>query len=457
MLSRVSNMSEGQPLPARRRRSLRSRWRAGGETPPPGGGGAAPVLLAFAGSVLFHAALWAAIPDDLGGKKAEAERERPQVARGDEREVPAELLPAEMRPPPPRLVEVNPEAPTRTPPATNNTGAASQRAAQEQPEAAALGDKPRLDGEDPHSMRVANNIPRELLPARFRPIPGVPNVEQEPVSQPQAEAVPVAQPVAEASAAGGRKGERAESEVVATAPNEGARSVFAAEAGRAPALEPPKSVEPAPPPPGVKPDMTAERSTAEKKDARTNPALSPVPDKEDKGRGGKQPEAVSRPAPPAERSPKVAQARPRQDARQRGEQIDVDEPLPRPKAANIGTTGALLRSVSGVNEAGRVALDARFSEYGEYAQRFMEVVQASWWSIISRTVSNASGEVTVSFTLRKDGTLRDVLVVSTSANQVATLACKDAIESRSPFEKWPERMVGEIGDEFRTSVTFSYR
>jgi hypothetical protein len=134
-------------------------------------------------------------------------------------------------------------------------------------------------------------------------------------------------------------------------------------------------------------------------------------------------------------------------------------PLPRPQAAKVGTTGVLLKNPTGTNEAGTIALDARFSEFGDYAQRMIEIIQASWWLILERLPirENPNATVVVEFTLCKDGTLKNVVVLSTTAGKTATYACKDAIESRAPYDPWPEPMIKMLGDEDRARFTFYYR
>ena len=137
----------------------------------------------------------------------------------------------------------------------------------------------------------------------------------------------------------------------------------------------------------------------------------------------------------------------------------IPDPAPRPQMTRTGTTGILTRSNVGANEAGVLALDARYSEYGDYSQRLIEVVQASWWQIIERSKirEGFDKKVVVGFTLHKDGTVTDVEVLYTSASPTATNACRDAIELRAPFDAWRADMVAMIGDQERSRFTFYYR
>lgn len=143
------------------------------------------------------------------------------------------------------------------------------------------------------------------------------------------------------------------------------------------------------------------------------------------------------------------------------------QPAPAPVAANpdrpraaapSGTYGLLLRRPVGVNRAGSLAIDARFSNYGDYTQRMMEAIQSSWWSIIerSRIEGVTRGRVTVSFRLHRDGTVTDAQVLGTEVTRVMTLACKDAVMAPAPYDVWRADMVAMYGESDTVTVNFHY-
>jgi outer membrane biosynthesis protein TonB len=142
-------------------------------------------------------------------------------------------------------------------------------------------------------------------------------------------------------------------------------------------------------------------------------------------------------------------------------------PAPVPVAANpdrprasvpSGTYGLLLRRPVGVNRAGTIAVDARFSNYGDYTQRMMEAIQSSWWSIIerSRFESVTRGNVIVRFRLHRDGTVTDARVLSTEVTRVMTLACKDAVMAPAPYDIWRADMVAMFGESDTVTINFLY-
>jgi outer membrane biosynthesis protein TonB len=131
----------------------------------------------------------------------------------------------------------------------------------------------------------------------------------------------------------------------------------------------------------------------------------------------------------------------------------------RPRASvPAGTTGLLLRNHVGVNKAGMVAVDARFSNYGDYAQRMMEAIQSGWWAIIERTrfESVARGRVVVRFKLHRDGSVTDATILSSEVPRLMALACKDAVQSPAPFDAWRADMVALFGQEDEVTITFQY-
>ena len=131
----------------------------------------------------------------------------------------------------------------------------------------------------------------------------------------------------------------------------------------------------------------------------------------------------------------------------------------RPRAsAPSGTYGLLLRRPVGVSRAGTIAIDARFSNYGDYTQRMMEAIQSSWWSIIerSRFEGVSRGRVIVSFRLHRDGTVTDAQVLGSEVTRVMTLACKDAVMAPSPYDIWRADMVAMYGESDTVTINFHY-
>ena len=150
-----------------------------------------------------------------------------------------------------------------------------------------------------------------------------------------------------------------------------------------------------------------------------------------------------------------------------GKSAAQPSPAPVPVAANpdrprasvpSGTYGLLLRRPVGVNRAGSIAVDARFSNYGDYTQRMLEAIQSSWWSIIerSRFEGLSRGNVIVRFRLHRDGTVTDAQVLRSEVTRVMTLACKDAVMAPAPYDIWRADMVAMYGESDTVTINFLY-
>ena len=124
-----------------------------------------------------------------------------------------------------------------------------------------------------------------------------------------------------------------------------------------------------------------------------------------------------------------------------------------------GTSGLILRNPSDTGRAGSLALDARFSAYGDYAQRLLEAVQSSWWLLIERRQAPdlVAGTVIVRFRLLPDGSVPEAEIVFSSVGTVAALACKDAVTLPAPYDAWRPEMAALLGDDEWVTITFHYR
>ena len=165
--------------------------------------------------------------------------------------------------------------------------------------------------------------------------------------------------------------------------------------------------------------------------------------------------------------PSVSMAAPVKAAPPPGPGKSAAQPAPAPVAANpdrpratvpSGTYGLLLRRPVGVSRAGSIAIDARFSNYGDYTQRMLEAIQSTWWSIIerSRFEGVARGSVIVRFRLHRDGTVTDAQILGSEVTRVMSLACKDAVMAPAPYDIWRADMVAMYGESDTVTINFIY-
>jgi hypothetical protein len=136
------------------------------------------------------------------------------------------------------------------------------------------------------------------------------------------------------------------------------------------------------------------------------------------------------------------------------------KPMPRerPRLSPELVQGPLMRSRGSASRRGAIAIDATFSEFGEYQQQFYAALQAGWYQEIEFFQPiDTSARVVVGFLIKSDGSIHDVEILHTSASEIATLICQTAITKRSPFRPWTREMVQVFGKERTLRVVFHYR
>jgi hypothetical protein len=133
-------------------------------------------------------------------------------------------------------------------------------------------------------------------------------------------------------------------------------------------------------------------------------------------------------------------------------------PRARPRLAPELITGPLMRSQGSASRRGSLAIDATFSEFGEYQQQFYAAIQTGWYQEIEFFQPiDTSTRVQVRFTIYSDGRVEGVKTVQTTASEIATFICETAIIKRTPFRPWTKEMVQVFGQQRTLDVFFHYR
>jgi membrane protein involved in colicin uptake len=133
-------------------------------------------------------------------------------------------------------------------------------------------------------------------------------------------------------------------------------------------------------------------------------------------------------------------------------------PMARPKLSSEITSGPIMQSTASANKFGAIALDASFSEFGEYEQQFYSALQVGWYNEVAFYKPLDTGtQVSISFILKSDGSIDSVTVLSSTAGLIATSICESAITKRSPFRPWTQDMIQVFGDQKELKVRFYYR
>ncbi len=304
-----------------------------------------------------------------------------------------------------RFVETNPDVPTNEPDQTDHIAARDQQAAQPDPASNRSPDNiPELEGEEPDSPKIVDGDLADPEPA---PPPGV-HMPGEP-----------------------------------SEPSEASEAIERFDA---------TPLEPGAPPPApdfleeeprdgeglgswLEPDSGEEVVEEASQEDPVNLTLNPL---------------TGLPREPQPDSPEV----------QPGQPAEPGEPRPRPRVRSQVAPGPLMERPGGVTRAGAIAIDANFSEYGDYLQRMFDAVALKWNQLnqsARRSYSEVNSRVVVEFEITREGEIRNLQVVHTSADRLRTLFCEDAIKSRAPYGAWTKEMVDVLGDVQAVRFTFLYR
>lgn len=137
-------------------------------------------------------------------------------------------------------------------------------------------------------------------------------------------------------------------------------------------------------------------------------------------------------------------------------QVTATKPQPKPRPRLTQARQNVLQNrLSGTSNIGILGIDARWSEYGEYMQELIEIVQRSWYAILenSKIAPKSGTHVIVTFRLNSSGEVT-IQSVEETAGKPGAYACQSAITERQPYRKWTDQMIAVLGNE--QSITFSF-
>ncbi len=139
--------------------------------------------------------------------------------------------------------------------------------------------------------------------------------------------------------------------------------------------------------------------------------------------------------------------------------VEPRRPLPRPKLPASVVPGPLRDTKTSAARTGTLAIDAKWSEFGEYTQRMIAAISLQWHKLAynARLDTELASTVHVRFILNNQGEVESLKIIETSAGKLASVLCKDAIASRAPFGKWTADMVNTFGARTDVNIRFRYR
>jgi TonB family protein len=143
------------------------------------------------------------------------------------------------------------------------------------------------------------------------------------------------------------------------------------------------------------------------------------------------------------------------------QQTSHAQPKERPRlaSASLNRTTPLTTRLSGVVNVGIVGRDARWSEYGEYLNEMLEIIQVTWYRILeeSRVSPPRGSHVVITFKINSKGEANIVKVEDADSGKQGVLLCQDAITYPQPYRKWTQEMIAALGDQQELSLAFYYQ
>jgi hypothetical protein len=169
-------------------------------------------------------------------------------------------------------------------------------------------------------------------------------------------------------------------------------------------------------------------------------------------------ESVKLPGPSTGADKQVEGDRNAQDLTGTGAQASQASPLrPRPRPRLTQVRPAILQDrPTGVSNAGVIGVDARFSQFGDYLQELIDIVQIQWERILgsSGVSPKPTTHVKISFRLNSKGEIAEIISVEGDAGDYGTNAALTSIKERAPYRPWTKEMVAVLGDN--QVITFTY-
>lgn len=348
------------------------------------------------GTILFHLIGFFGLPDDIFTTE-------PSEIVNQYREFDVELMPLEEEPEQ-VYTQTNPDAPENEPDQTNNFAARSQQAAQEEA-AEELDDQNRPSVESDDEVETNQFLTGDLSPPELSPPPAQQSPEQEeseqsqeqPLIAPQFQSQPLVKQIP-------IPGEQEEKD-----PDETGLAEIDHDETEAPT--------------NVNEYLKGEAEEGEE-DAEV--ASSP------------QPFVVP------------------QNAQVTSERSDPS-PRPRPRLPKVAP-GPTYNRVPGVSRTGRISVNAKFSEFGEYMERLIETVSVRWNALAEDGAAKESrSKVVLRFTLTKDGYVSDLdTIEGTTAKVIGIYMSRTAVEKGAPYGPWTPEMVEVFGDDEEITFAFHY-
>ncbi len=93
----------------------------------------------------------------------------------------------------------------------------------------------------------------------------------------------------------------------------------------------------------------------------------------------------------------------------------------------------------GFAESGPLSFETQWYDWGEYAQSMVSKIRINWYDNMPPLIrTGMKGVVTIRFTIRRDGSITDVTIISSSTIPPYDFAARKAIELSSKLNPLPK-------------------
>ncbi len=93
----------------------------------------------------------------------------------------------------------------------------------------------------------------------------------------------------------------------------------------------------------------------------------------------------------------------------------------------------------GFAESGPLSFESQWYDWGDYAQSMVSRIRVNWYNNMPQLIQTGlKGVVTIRFTIHRDGTITDVVILNSSGIPPYDFAAKKAIELSSPLNPLPK-------------------
>lgn len=132
---------------------------------------------------------------------------------------------------------------------------------------------------------------------------------------------------------------------------------------------------------------------------------------------------------------------------------------PRLSSTSLNRQSPLANRVTGVTNIGILGMDARWSEYGEYLNELIEIVQTQWYNILheSRVSPPRGSSVIVTFRITPKGETEIIKVEDNGSGKQGVFSCQNAITYPQPYRKWTDQMIAVLGESQELTFSFFYQ